>query len=89
MNIVHAQYREIKLIGGYQFWSNPQQAASEGAIPVVLSRPTLIDLVRLVEKYGAKRLVEENAALFDAGVLSNAVYTRNIRQLGAIEKAQA
>ncbi len=89
MNIVHAQYHDIKLIGGYQFWSNPQQAASEGAIPVVLSRPTLIDLVRLAKKYGTKRLAQENAALFNAGILSGSIYTRNIRQLGAIEKAQA
>ncbi len=88
MDIVHTQYNNIKLIGGYQFWSNPQRAASESAIPVVLSRPTLIDLVRLVKKYGAKRLVQENAALFNAGILSNSIYTRNIRQLGAIEKAQ-
>lgn len=89
MNIVHAQYNGIRLIGGFQFWSNPQQAGTEQAIPVVLSRPTLLDLIRLASQYGCARLARENAELFRAGALSESIYSRNGRQLSAIAKARA
>ena len=37
MNIAHAQFNNIKLIGNFLFWSNPQQAETEKAIPALLS----------------------------------------------------
>jgi hypothetical protein len=89
MNIVHAQFNNIKLIGNFQFWSNPQQAESEKAIPVVLSRPTLIDLIRLSNKFGSAHLVKVNDEMFNAGSLPLSPYRRNIRRLSVIGKAQA
>ena len=89
MNIVHAQYNNIKLIGNFQFWSNPQQAETENAIPIVLSRPTLIDLIRLSNKFGSTRLVNVNDEMFKAGSLPLSTYRRNIRRLSVIGKAQA
>jgi hypothetical protein len=89
MNIVHAQFNNIKLIGNFQFWSNPQQAETEKAIPVVLSRPTLLDLILLSNKFGSTRLVKVNDEMFKAGSLPLSTYRRNIRRLSAIGKAQA
>lgn len=88
MNIAHAQYKGIKLIGGFQFWSNPQLAETERAIPIVLSRPTFIDLIALAKKFGTQRLVRANVELFQAGDLPEATFRRNARRLGAIENAQ-
>lgn len=89
MNIVHAQYKNIKLIGGFQFWSNAELSETEQAIPVVLSRPTLVDLIRLVGKYGFDRMIVANANLFHSGELSKAVYQRNKHRLAVIHQAQA
>jgi hypothetical protein len=89
MNIVHAQFNNIKLIGNFQFWSNPQQAETEKAIPVVLSRPTLLDLILLSNKFGSTRLVKVNDEMFKAGSLPLSTYRRNIRRLSAIGKGQA
>ncbi len=88
MNIAHAQYKGIRLIGGFQFWSNPLLADTEQAIPIVLSRPTLIDLIGLAKRFGAKRLMQANAELFQGGDLPETTFRRNVRRLSAIEKAQ-
>lgn len=88
MKIAHAQYEGIKLVGGFQFWSNPRLAETERAIPVVLSSPTLIDLVRLATKFGTIRLMQVNTELFRAGGLPEATFKRNVRRLSVIEKAQ-
>lgn len=88
MNIVHAQFNNIKLIGGFQFWSNPQQAETEKAIPVIISRPTLIDLIRLANKFGSTRLVKVNDEMFKAGSLPLSTYRRNTWRLSTLQKAQ-
>lgn len=89
MHIIHAQYQNITLTGGFQFWSNAKLSETEQAIPVVLSRPTLVDLVRLVGKYGFDRMAEANTALFQAGELPPSLYRRNSHRLAVIHQAQA
>ena len=89
MNIVHAQYKKIKLVGGYQFWCDPRQADTEKVIPVILSRPTFLDLVQLAGKYGVTRLAQENTNLFQSGAMSELTFARNARRLNSIKKAQA
>jgi len=87
MNFVHAQYKNIKLVGGYQFWSDPRQAETEKGIPVVLSQPTFLDLVQLVNKYGVTRLTQENTNLFQSGAMSELTFARNARRLNAINNS--
>lgn len=85
MNIIRVQYNDIELIGGYQFWSNPTFFNTESAIPIVLCRPTLIDLIRLSVRYGINRLKTENDTLFNLNQISIKAYERNVFHLTAIE----
>ena len=87
MKIIRQNYKGIKLVGGFQFWSNPALFDTEAAIAIVLCRPTLLDLIRLVEKYGLERLKSENDALLLSGCLSAKTHERNNRRLGAIGAA--
>ncbi len=87
VKIIQGEYRGIKLIGGFQFWSNPDLYDTEQAIGIVLCRPTLIDLIRLVGKYGLTRLEHENTALFESGCLSGKTFARNALRLKAIGAA--
>ena len=84
MNIIKAEYHGIKLLGGYQFWSNPSMFDTDSAIGVVLMRPTLIDLIRLKSKYGIDRLYAENDDLMASSTMTKSQHDRNFQQLIAI-----
>jgi len=84
MNIVHFQHHGINLKGGFQFWSNPSLSETEKAIPIVLSRPTLLDLIALSMKFGASRLIRENNEMLASGELSIALHHRNATRLNSI-----
>ena len=88
MNIIQAQYKGVNLIGGYQFWSNPVLFETEAAIYMVLLRPTLLDLIRLVRKYGVDRLAQDNDLLLQSGCMSGLTHARNVHRLNTIGKAK-
>jgi len=83
--IKHYQSHGIRFVGGFQFWSNPLLANNEKAIPIVLSRPTFLDLMELSFKFGVDEIIKKNDELFQTNELSQYLYNKNNNWLQSIQ----
>ncbi len=81
-----AEYHGFQFVGGYQFWSNPALEDTEAAIPIVLMRPTLLDLITLSIKFGSDELIKQNEILFQSNEMDERLYKRNLRRLLNIKR---
>ena len=82
--VVSFRYNDIGLSGGAQMWSNAPAMWGERSIPAVLARPTFLSLVRLALIFGKSRLIRENAALREEGLLDAWRYDNNVFWLDGI-----
>jgi hypothetical protein len=71
----------VEFVGGYQFWSDPSLIDTDKAISIILLRPTLLDMVILLKKYGADRIGGVNERLRDQGGLKEYHYINNKRRI--------
>lgn len=72
---------------GVHLWSNPSLRDQDAGIPVILARPTFLDLVLLARRKPVSALLEINQQLFDAGEIGSFQHRCNIEMLTSIEKA--
>lgn len=80
------QSHNINFVGGFQFWSNPALAETKKAIPIVLLRPTFLDLMKLSLRFGVDTLLEENELLFQLGEMTDYLHKKNLAWLRSIKK---
>lgn len=78
----------ITLRTGNQCWSNPALREQDAGIPVILARPTFLDLVLLARRKPVSTLLKINQRLFDTGEIGSFQHRCNIEMLTAIGNAQ-
>lgn len=72
-----ANFMGVRLIGGYQFWSNPSMFGTRKSIPIILLNPTFLDILYLCQKYGGDALLKRNEQMHKQKRLPDFLYASN------------
>lgn len=81
-----AAFHGVRFVGGYQFWPNAELQQEEGAVAIILARPTLLDMVFIVYRYGAVRVADKNEELLLGGAITSKRHELNARRIDVIQR---
>lgn len=85
-SVRRAAFNGVKLVGGYQFWSNPELSRGARSIAIILRRPTLLDMISIVLQFGGDTISKKNDQLLECGEITQKQFDRNARRIMAIRK---
>ncbi|CAG2146653.1 hypothetical protein LMG19282_02989 [Cupriavidus campinensis] len=79
-------WKGVTLRAGLHLWSNPSLRGTDAAIPIVMSAPTLFDLVVLAEQKSVEELKGVNDRLLAQGEITERQHARTNDFLNRIEQ---
>jgi hypothetical protein len=86
--MTHAQFSGIKFYSAGQLWSNPSLRQKNAGIPVMMAKPSFLDLVNLAAQTSVHELFNVNRSLLDEGLIDQGRFSRSESMLQSIAAAQ-